>query len=166
MTGYLPEPRMGLLSEGYAASCWGGLWMILNPMSEMLNFAFVFSEVLSARLPGIDNQVRLRHLSDGEFVYWPLSAKLSIVVCPCSSITATFLRNWCFRKLSCHSLLQVEVALLFYGAAFVLYSILLRTIRVSKAYAFITFGAQIGLVVSVSIFFGKRFNLLTWNTNS
>lgn len=33
-----------------------GLWMILNPLAQVLIFAFVLSAVLSARLPGIDNQ--------------------------------------------------------------------------------------------------------------
>jgi lipopolysaccharide transport system permease protein len=34
----------------------GGLWMILNPLSQVLIFAFVLSAVLSARLQGIDNR--------------------------------------------------------------------------------------------------------------
>lgn len=34
----------------------GGLWMILNPLAQVLIFAFVLSAVLSAKLPGIDNQ--------------------------------------------------------------------------------------------------------------
>ncbi|EFL92711.1 permease component pf ABC-type transporter [Candidatus Regiella insecticola LSR1] len=34
----------------------GGLWMILNPLAQVIIFAFVLSAVLSARLPGINNQ--------------------------------------------------------------------------------------------------------------
>ena len=34
----------------------GGLWMILNPLAQVLIFAFILSAVLSAKLPGIDNQ--------------------------------------------------------------------------------------------------------------
>ncbi|MGZ5053896.1 MAG: ABC transporter permease [Methylobacter sp.] len=34
----------------------GGLWMILHPLFQVLIFAFVLSAVLSAKLPGIDNQ--------------------------------------------------------------------------------------------------------------
>jgi lipopolysaccharide transport system permease protein len=34
----------------------GGLWMILNPLAQVLIYAFVLSAVLSAKLPGIDNQ--------------------------------------------------------------------------------------------------------------
>lgn len=40
----------------FARSRLGGLWMILNPLSQVLIFAFVLSAVLSAKLPGIDNQ--------------------------------------------------------------------------------------------------------------
>lgn len=34
----------------------GGLWMILQPLSQVLMFAFVLSAVLSAKLPGITNR--------------------------------------------------------------------------------------------------------------
>jgi lipopolysaccharide transport system permease protein len=34
----------------------GGLWMIIHPLAQVLIFALVLSEVLAARLPGIDNK--------------------------------------------------------------------------------------------------------------
>jgi len=34
----------------------GALWMILNPLTQVLMFAFVLSAVLSAKLPGISNR--------------------------------------------------------------------------------------------------------------
>ena len=34
----------------------GGLWMILNPLLQVLIFAFVLSSLLSAHLPGIDSR--------------------------------------------------------------------------------------------------------------
>lgn len=34
----------------------GGLWMILNPLAQVLIFAFVLSAVLSTKLQGIDNR--------------------------------------------------------------------------------------------------------------
>ncbi len=40
----------------FVRSALGGLWMILNPLSQVLIFAFVLSAVLSAKLPGITNQ--------------------------------------------------------------------------------------------------------------
>lgn len=34
----------------------GGLWMIIHPLAQVLIFALVLSEVLAAKLPGIDNK--------------------------------------------------------------------------------------------------------------
>lgn len=34
----------------------GGLWMIINPLAQVLIFAIILSEVLAAKLPGIDNK--------------------------------------------------------------------------------------------------------------
>lgn len=34
----------------------GGLWMILNPLAQVVIFAFILSAVLSAKLPGIGNR--------------------------------------------------------------------------------------------------------------
>jgi lipopolysaccharide transport system permease protein len=44
------------LHSKFVRSALGGLWMILNPLSHVLIFAFVLSAVLSAKLPGITNQ--------------------------------------------------------------------------------------------------------------
>ena len=34
----------------------GGLWMIIHPLAQVLIFAIILSEVLAAKLPGIDNK--------------------------------------------------------------------------------------------------------------
>jgi lipopolysaccharide transport system permease protein len=44
------------LRTKFVRSRLGGLWMILNPLAQVLIFAFVLSAVLSAKLPGIDNK--------------------------------------------------------------------------------------------------------------
>jgi lipopolysaccharide transport system permease protein len=44
------------LQRKFIRSKLGGLWMILNPLSQVLIFAFVLSAIMAARLPGIDNQ--------------------------------------------------------------------------------------------------------------
>lgn len=44
------------LHTRFVRSGLGGLWMILHPLAQVLIFAFVLSAVLSAKLPGIDNQ--------------------------------------------------------------------------------------------------------------
>lgn len=44
------------LRSKFVRSKLGGLWMLLNPLAQVLIFAFVLSAVLSAKLPGIDNR--------------------------------------------------------------------------------------------------------------
>lgn len=44
------------LRTKFVRSRLGGLWMILNPLAQVLIFAFVLSAILSAKLPGIDNR--------------------------------------------------------------------------------------------------------------
>ncbi|WP_066093669.1 ABC transporter permease [Xanthomonas massiliensis] len=34
----------------------GGLWMIIHPLAQVLIFSLILSEILSAKLPGIDNK--------------------------------------------------------------------------------------------------------------
>lgn len=44
------------LISHFARSKLGGLWMIINPLSQVLIYALILSNVLAAKLPGIDNQ--------------------------------------------------------------------------------------------------------------
>jgi lipopolysaccharide transport system permease protein len=40
----------------FARSKLGGLWMIIHPLAQVLIFTVILSEVLAAKLPGIDNK--------------------------------------------------------------------------------------------------------------
>ena len=40
----------------FARSKVGGLWMVIHPLSQVLIFALILSEVISAKLPGIENK--------------------------------------------------------------------------------------------------------------
>ncbi|KRG69612.1 ABC transporter permease [Pseudoxanthomonas dokdonensis] len=44
------------LRSRFITSKLGALWMIIHPLAQVLIFALVLSEVLSAKLPGIDNK--------------------------------------------------------------------------------------------------------------
>ena len=44
------------LKSRFARSKLGGLWMIINPLSQVLIYALILSNVLAAKLPGIDNK--------------------------------------------------------------------------------------------------------------
>ncbi|RZZ89471.1 ABC transporter permease [Pseudoxanthomonas winnipegensis] len=44
------------LRSRFVRSKLGGLWMIIHPLAQVLIFALILSEVLSAKLPGVDNK--------------------------------------------------------------------------------------------------------------
>ncbi|API86348.1 ABC transporter permease [Francisella uliginis] len=44
------------LSAAFARSKLGGLWTIVNPLAQVLIYALILSNVLSAKLPSIDNK--------------------------------------------------------------------------------------------------------------
>ena len=44
------------LRARFARSKLGGLWMIIHPLTQVLIFALILSEVLAAKLPGVDNK--------------------------------------------------------------------------------------------------------------
>lgn len=44
------------LRARFVRSKLGGLWMVINPLAQVLIFALILSEVLAAKLPGIDNK--------------------------------------------------------------------------------------------------------------
>lgn len=44
------------LRSRFLRSKMGGLWMVIHPLAQVLIFALILSEVLSARLPGVDNK--------------------------------------------------------------------------------------------------------------
>ena len=64
------------LRTKFVRSRLGGLWMILNPLSQVLIFAFVLSAVLSAKLPGIDNQYAYAIYLMAGILGWSLFAEI------------------------------------------------------------------------------------------
>ena len=51
----LSSIRNELVSR-FARSKLGGLWMIINPLTQVAIYALILSNILAAKLPGIDNQ--------------------------------------------------------------------------------------------------------------
>lgn len=64
------------LQTKFIRSKLGGLWMILHPLSQVLIFAFVLSAVLSAKLPGIDNQYAYAIYLMSGILGWSLFAEI------------------------------------------------------------------------------------------
>jgi len=44
------------LKSRFARSKLGGLWMLINPLAQVLIYALILSNILAAKLPGIDNK--------------------------------------------------------------------------------------------------------------
>lgn len=54
----------------------GAAWMILNPLAQVLIFAFILSELLSAKLPGIDNKYSYAIYLMAGILGWALFAEI------------------------------------------------------------------------------------------
>lgn len=60
----------------FARSKIGALWMILHPLAQVLIYALVLSAVLSAKLPGIDNQFAYSIYLTAGILGWSLFSEL------------------------------------------------------------------------------------------
>jgi lipopolysaccharide transport system permease protein len=54
----------------------GGLWMVIHPLTQVAIFAFVFSAVLSSKLPGMDNRYGYALYLTAGMMAWSLFAEL------------------------------------------------------------------------------------------
>lgn len=50
----------------------GGLWMIIHPLAQVLIFALILSEVLSAKLPGVNNKYAYALYLMAGMLFWTL----------------------------------------------------------------------------------------------
>ncbi|ATE73391.1 O-antigen export system permease protein RfbD [Lysobacter capsici AZ78] len=60
------------LRSRFVRSKLGGLWMIIHPLAQVLIFALILSEVLAAKLPGIDNKFAYALYLMGGMLGWSL----------------------------------------------------------------------------------------------
>jgi len=54
--GFIVQSVRNDLISRFSRSKLGGLWAILNPLSQVLIYALILSNVLAAKLPGVDSQ--------------------------------------------------------------------------------------------------------------
>jgi len=71
----LSSIRNELVSR-FARSKLGGLWMIINPLSQVLIYALIFSNVLAAKLPGIDNKYAYAAYLMSGLLAWTLFSEI------------------------------------------------------------------------------------------
>lgn len=60
----------------FARSRLGGLWMIINPLAQVAIYALVLSNVLAAKLPGIDNKYAYALYLMAGMLAWSLFAEI------------------------------------------------------------------------------------------
>ena len=60
----------------FARSQLGGLWMVIHPLAQVAIYAFIFSTVLSAKLPGIDNRFKYALYLMAGMLAWSLFSEL------------------------------------------------------------------------------------------
>ncbi|WP_456292386.1 ABC transporter permease [Pseudomonas sp. AK106] len=60
----------------FARSKLGGLWMIIHPLSQVAIYALILSNVLAARLPGIDNKYAYALYLMAGILAWNLFAEI------------------------------------------------------------------------------------------
>jgi lipopolysaccharide transport system permease protein len=78
----------------------GGMWMILNPLAQVLIFAFILSALLSARLPGIGNRYAYAIYLMAGTLGWSLFAD---IVTRCLTLfidNGNFLKKLAFPKIA------------------------------------------------------------------
>lgn len=63
------------LRARFTRSKLGGLWMVIHPLSQVLIFALILSEVLSAKLPGVDNKYAYALYLLAGMLFWSLFAE-------------------------------------------------------------------------------------------
>lgn len=56
----------------FARSKLGAVWMVINPLSQVLIYALILSNVLAAKLPGIDNKYAYAIYLMGGLLLWSL----------------------------------------------------------------------------------------------
>ena len=54
--GFIVQSVRNELVSRFSRSKLGGLWIILNPLSQVLIYALILSNVLAAKLPGVAHQ--------------------------------------------------------------------------------------------------------------
>ena len=60
------------LRARFTRSKLGGLWMVIHPLAQVLIFALILSEVLSAKLPGVDNKYAYALYLMAGMLFWTL----------------------------------------------------------------------------------------------
>lgn len=74
--GFIFSSIRNELLNRFANSKLGGLWLILNPLSQVVIYSLILSNVLAAKLPGIDNKHAYAIYLMGGLLAWTLFSEI------------------------------------------------------------------------------------------
>jgi lipopolysaccharide transport system permease protein len=91
--------RNDLISR-FARSKLGGLWVIINPLSQVLIYALILSNILAAKLPGIDNKYAYAIYLMAGLLAWNL---FSEIISRCLNLfieQGNLMKKMCFPRIT------------------------------------------------------------------
>lgn len=74
--GFVASSIRNEFAARFARSRLGGLWMIIHPLAQVAIYALILSNVLAARLPGIDNRYAYAQYLMAGILAWTLFAEI------------------------------------------------------------------------------------------
>lgn len=100
----------------FSRSKLGALWLIINPLAQVLMYALVLSYALKAKLPGIDNQFAYAIYLISGMMAWALFSDIIMSILNCFVGNANIIKKLNFPKLclpliSCGSSVLTNVIL-------------------------------------------------------
>lgn len=88
------------LRARFARSKLGAIWMIIHPLMQVLIFAIILSEVLAAKLPGIDNKYAFALYLMAGILCWALFAETILKCLTLFLDNANLLKKISFPRMS------------------------------------------------------------------
>lgn len=135
----------------------GGLWMILNPLAQVLIFAFILSAVLSAKLPGIDNRYAYAIYLMSGTLGWSL---FSEIVTRCLTLfidNGNILKKLSFPRIALPLIVAGSALvnnILLFAAVLLIFGVLGHAPGVALLYLPLLMAITVALALGVGLIFG------------
>jgi len=108
----------------YKNSFLGGAWAVINPMSMIIVYTVVFSQIMKARLPGVDNMFGFSVYLCSGLLTWGLFSEILLLGKSTFIDNSNLMKKMNFPKI-CLPITVVSIALVNFSIIFSLFSIFL-----------------------------------------
>ena len=144
-------------STRFARSKLGGLWILLNPLAQVLMYALVLSSLMKAKLPGISSQFAYAIYLIAGMMMWALFSEIFLRCVDCFVSNANIIKKISFPKM-CLPIIVAGSAII-NNIAFIIAGILIflclgHFIGVSIGYIAPLAMLTVFLAFSMGLFFG------------